>query len=263
MKVDKKTHKQYCQRHYPQPFRSTLHTNTSGRAEYKRLDNGDKATIKCKNGENKAVDAVIDNRGIVPYNPYLLMKYDCHICVDLVTAMAVIAFFYKYACKKADTIRARVLYGKDEIEAYRSVRYISSSEAMWHIFGFTTQERTPSGNLLYVHLSGEQPVVHDEADAPDERQAAADAAVSNLMRYFGRPISPLCDELTFPQYFEQFSIELKERTSKRRLFDIPKTMTAKTKMMMNCIHHPQLPSETGTVTSCTRKSLRTSAVYNI
>ena len=70
------------------------------------------------------------------------MKHDSHICVDLVTAMAVIAYLYKYACEKADAIRARVSYGKDEIEAYRSVRYISSSEAMWQFFGFTTQERT-------------------------------------------------------------------------------------------------------------------------
>ena len=63
------------------------------------------------------------------------MKYDSHICVDFVTAKAVIAYLYKYAYKRADTITARITYGKDEIEAYRSVRYISSSEAMWHMFG--------------------------------------------------------------------------------------------------------------------------------
>ena len=66
----------------------------------------------AKNGENKTVDTVIDNRGIISYNPYLLMKYDCHICVDLVTAMAVIAYLYKCTYKKADTIRAGVSYGK-------------------------------------------------------------------------------------------------------------------------------------------------------
>lgn len=30
MKVDKKTHKKYCQKQYPQPVRSALHTNDSG-----------------------------------------------------------------------------------------------------------------------------------------------------------------------------------------------------------------------------------------
>lgn len=67
MKINKKTNKKYFQKHYPQPFRSALHTNSSGRAEYKRLDNGDKATIRCKNGDNKTVDTDIDNRDNVPY----------------------------------------------------------------------------------------------------------------------------------------------------------------------------------------------------
>ncbi|CAM9630373.1 unnamed protein product [Ectocarpus sp. 13 AM-2016] len=57
MKVDPKTKRACCQKHYPQPFRSSMHTNNRGRAE-----------------------------DVVPYNPYLLMKYDSHICVDLVTA---------------------------------------------------------------------------------------------------------------------------------------------------------------------------------
>ena len=220
MKTNPKTKKKYCQKHYPQPFRTSLHINKSGRAEYTRLDNGDKATISCKNGDGKTVDTEIDNRDIVPYNPYLLMKYDSHICFDLVTAKAVIAYLYKYAYKKADSVKARILYGDDEIEAYRSARYISSSEAMWHIFGFHTQDRTPSVNLLYVHLQGEQPVVHDEADQPEERQAKADNAVSDLMRYFGRPLHDRCANLTFPQYFEQFSVEKEERKTKRQRSEI-------------------------------------------
>lgn len=216
MKVNPKTKHKYCSKHYPQPFRTSMHTNTSGRAEYTRLNNGDKATIKCKNGENKTVDTEIDNRDVVPYNPYLLMKYDSHICIDLVTANAVIAYLYKYAYKKEDGVTARITYGKDEIEAYRSVRYISSSEAIWHMFGFHTNDRFPSVELLYVHHAGEQPVIHDEADEPEQRQAAANNAVSNLMRYFGRPVNQQCSGLTYPEYYERYSIEKDRRSSKRR-----------------------------------------------
>ena len=88
-KRTKNTHKKYFKKQYLQRFRSALHTKDPGRAEYKRLHNGDKATNRCKNGENKTGDTDIDNRNIAPYNPCLLMKYDCHTCVDLVTAMAV------------------------------------------------------------------------------------------------------------------------------------------------------------------------------
>ena len=91
------------------------------------------------------------------------------ISVDLVTTKAAIAYLYQYVYKKADPITARITYGKDEIEAYRSVRYVSSSEAMWRMFGFhETNERFSSVNLLYVHHEGEQLVVHDEADEPEQ-----------------------------------------------------------------------------------------------
>ena len=57
----------------------------------------------------------------------------------MVTANAVIAYIYKYCYKGSDMAKARVMYGGDEIEAYRIIRYISSSEAMWRIFGFDMQ----------------------------------------------------------------------------------------------------------------------------
>ena len=216
MKTDPKTKRNFCKMHYPQPFRISLALNEkSGRAEYRRLDNNDSATIKCKNGENKTVETTIDNRNIVPYNPCLIMKYDCHICIDIVTGRAVIAYLYKYAYKPADSTRAKITYNGNETEAYRSVRYISSSEAMWHIFGFRSQERVPAVVLLFVHLQGEQPVVLDEADSAEIHRSIAASSVSNLMKYFGRPLHDQFNDLPYLQYYERYIIQPKERTSKR------------------------------------------------
>lgn len=212
MTTDKRTSQKYCFKHYPQPFRDTFTTNsTTGRAEYRRMDNGDTATIKQRNSNNEFVETQIDNRYIVPYNPYLLMKYDCHICVDLVTANAVIAYIYKYCYKGSDMAKARVMYGGDEIEAYRSIRYISSSEAMWRIFGFDMQKRSPNVILLHVHLQGEQVVVHDEDASHEQRRSAANNAVTDLMRYIRRPRGHPFDSLTFLDYFEQFTVQPKQR----------------------------------------------------
>ena len=216
IKTDPKTKRKCCKMHYPQPFRSSLALNErSGRAEYRHLDNNDSATIKCKDGQNKTVETTIDNRSIVPYNAYFIMKYDCHICIDMVTGKAVIAYLYKYAYKPADSTRAKITYNGNGIEAYRSVRYISSSEAMWHIFGFRPQERVPTVVLLFVHLPGEQPVVLDEADSAEIQRSIAASSVSNLMKYFGRPLHNQFDDLTYLQYYEQYNAQPKERTSKR------------------------------------------------
>jgi len=174
MTTDPKTNKKYCSKHYPQPFRDQFATNSkTGRAEYRRLDNGDTEKIKQKDGNNKFVETEIDNQYIVPYNPYLLMKYDCHICFDIVTANAVVSYIYKYCYKSADMTKARILYDGDEIEAYKSVRYISSSEAMWRIFGFDVQSRSPTVILLFVHLENEQIAIHEEDATEEERRAAA------------------------------------------------------------------------------------------
>ncbi|CAM9337287.1 unnamed protein product, partial [Scytosiphon promiscuus] len=212
MTTDKKTNHKYCSKHYPQPFSERYTSDPkTGRAVYKRRDNGDTATIKQKNGESKRVETQIDNRYIVPYNPYLLMKYDCHICCDLVSAKAVVAYIYKYCYKGKDMARARGLYDGNEIEAYKSIRYISSSEAMWRIFGFSMQHRSPTVILLFVHLQGEQIVVHDEDDDQQERQKRADAVISPLMQYMRRPQVDKFVNLTFLEYFEQFIVQLKQR----------------------------------------------------
>ena len=133
----------------------------------------------------------------------------------MVTGKAVIAYLYKYAYKPADSTRAKFTYNGNEIEGYRSVRYISSSEAMWHIFGFRPQERVPTVVLLFVHLPGEQPVVLDEADSAEIQRSIAASSVSNLMKYFGRPLHNQFDDLTYLQYYEQYNAQPKERTSKR------------------------------------------------
>ena len=131
------------------------------------------------------MEATIDNRDIAPHNPYLIMKCDCRISIAMVTGKAVIAYLYKYAYTPADSTRAKITYNGNEIEAYRSVRYISSSNAMWHIFGFRSQERVPAVVLLFVHLEEEQPVFLDEEDSAEIQRSIATSPVSNLMKYFG------------------------------------------------------------------------------
>ena len=134
------------------------------------------------------------------------MKYEFHICVDLVSAKAVVAYVYKYCFKGKDMAKAKILFDGNEIEAYRSIRYISSSEAMWRILGYETQQRTPNVILLFVHLENEQIVVHDEADNEEQSIAKANTSTSDLIKFFSRPAGPPFNELTFLDYFEQFTV---------------------------------------------------------
>lgn len=46
--------------------------------------------------------ALLDNRHVVPYNPYLLHKYNCHINVEVTVFMYVVKYLFKYVCKGHD-----------------------------------------------------------------------------------------------------------------------------------------------------------------
>ena len=48
----------------------------------------------------------IDNSWIVPYNPYLSLRYDCHINVEVCTSPKAAKYLFKYTTKGND--RARV-----------------------------------------------------------------------------------------------------------------------------------------------------------
>ena len=197
----KKSNKKFCSKHYPQPFHEHTTTNAkTGRAEYRRLNNGNKASIKQKNGERRTVETKIDDQWIVPYNPFLSTKFDCHICCDLVTAKAVIAYLYKYCFKGSDIAKGKIVFKGDEIEAYKSIRYISSPEAMRRIFGYAMQYRTPIIIWLFVHLQGDHIVVHEEADDDVQRRAKGNKKVSDLLKYLARPSGPLYDDLPFLDY---------------------------------------------------------------
>ena len=104
------------------------------------------------------------------------MKYDCHICVGLVTAKVVVAYLYKYYFKGKDMAKAKILFDGNEIEAYTSIRYFSSPKAMWRTFGYDMQQRTLNVTSLFVHLENKQIVVHDDGDNEEQRRAKANTS---------------------------------------------------------------------------------------
>ncbi len=51
---------------------------------------------------------VFDNRWVVPYNPYLTMRYQCHINVEVCSSITVVKYLYKYVYKGHDRALAVV-----------------------------------------------------------------------------------------------------------------------------------------------------------
>ena len=66
-----------CTKGYPKLFVEQTHNSADGYPMYRRRDDGRQICIK-----KGAVEYVVDNRWIVPYNRCLSNKYDCHTNVE-------------------------------------------------------------------------------------------------------------------------------------------------------------------------------------
>jgi hypothetical protein len=114
-----------------------------------------------------------DNRWVVPYNLYLSLLFNCHINVEVCTSVTTVKYVYK------GHDRAQVDVGPmdatapdgivpaqprmwDEIKIYQDGRYVSTSEANHHMYGFDLHKEHPNVVRLAVHLKGRQTILFQE-----------------------------------------------------------------------------------------------------
>jgi hypothetical protein len=83
-----------CSKGYPREF--SEHTVDTGKSYpvYRRRRNG--RHFVGRNGFD------FDNRWVVPYNPFLTLKYNCHINVEVCSSVAAVKYLYKYVYKGHD-----------------------------------------------------------------------------------------------------------------------------------------------------------------
>ncbi|KAG2690570.1 hypothetical protein I3760_09G193200 [Carya illinoinensis] len=105
----------------------------------------------------------LDNRWVVPYNPYLVAMFDCHINVEICSTIKAVKYLYKYIYKGHDRVAFNLvpeqsIHQIDEIERFQSARWIAPPEAMWRIFGFIVNEVHPAVYSLHLHLENQHQV---------------------------------------------------------------------------------------------------------
>ncbi|XP_074306095.1 uncharacterized protein LOC141641324 [Silene latifolia] len=137
---------------YPKTFITETTTNSDGYPEYRRRDDGQAAVVRKQ---------TLDNRWVIPYNPFLLSLFDCHLNVKVCSTIQAVKYLYKYVYKGHDRISFNVIISADpkpvdEIEQYQSGRWVSPCEAMWRLYGFELFETHPPVMVLPVHLQNMQ-----------------------------------------------------------------------------------------------------------
>ncbi|XP_076045864.1 uncharacterized protein LOC143028110 [Oratosquilla oratoria] len=159
---------------FPKTCRSDLLFGNNGYPEYKRRSIGEggnsfKVTIKKE-------EKVIDNSWVVPYNPYLCLKYNAHINVECSNSIKCIAYVTKYVNKGCDRILfVNSIDGEtvNKVKNFQEARFINANEATWKIFKFEIHKSYPPVMTLDLHLEGENEIFYDERSSERELEKRA------------------------------------------------------------------------------------------
>ncbi|KAL6606919.1 hypothetical protein ACP70R_042572 [Stipagrostis hirtigluma subsp. patula] len=113
-----------CKNHYPRAFSETTLQGKDSYPIYRRRQDGREETVR---------NVLLDNRWVVPYNPYLLRMFNCHINVEACGSIKAVKYLFKYIYKGHDRASVAVREASkpdengnidDEITQFR--------EARWH-----------------------------------------------------------------------------------------------------------------------------------
>ncbi|XP_076065050.1 uncharacterized protein LOC143039083 [Oratosquilla oratoria] len=195
-----------CGKGFPKKCRNDLLFGNNGYPEYKRRpigEGGNSFTLKMKDGP-----VTIDNSWVVPYNPFLCLKYNAHINVECSNSIKAIAYVTKYVNKGSD----RVLFTKttgegenevvNEVRNYQEARFINSNEATWRIFSFDIHRCSPAVFMLDLHLEGEKSVFYTDSMTAEqvEKKVNADTHLTAFFKICRR------DEFARTLYYYQMPL---------------------------------------------------------
>ena len=162
-----------CSKKFPNEFAENTLVDADGYPQYRRRKDGQYV-------EKKGVH--LDNRYVVPYNPYLSIKYNAHINVEICNSVCSCKYLYKYVYKgpgmgsvstqvvsqnrpdEQDESSSRNI---DEIKKFVNSRFLTPSEGFWRILSFDTHGREPSIQRLAVHEENKQLIMFAEEN-PEE-----------------------------------------------------------------------------------------------
>ena len=142
-----------CLKQFPKPFCPATVVHEDGYPQYRRRDDLRSWPVRIPGRSGATTN--LDNRWVVPYNPYLSAKYRAHINVEVCASVQAIKYINKYIYKGDDRTTVQLSDNNDEISKYLHGRYIGPTEAIWRLFEFPVYEEYPPVKHLAVHLPGQ------------------------------------------------------------------------------------------------------------
>lgn len=150
-----------CTKYFPKSMQDHTMNSKGGYPVYRRRETGH----KCKSPLDE--EMLVDSQYVVPYNPGLLLKYNCHLNVEICSTVQAIKYVYKYVYKGPDKAFVSVAGELDEAsecDRFLDARSIGPSEACYRILGFPINGQYPYVQDLIIHLPNQQNVYYSEKE---------------------------------------------------------------------------------------------------
>ncbi|KAL7076373.1 hypothetical protein ACQ4LE_004482 [Meloidogyne hapla] len=205
-----------CSKGYPKAFQEKTLVSENGLTLYARPDDGRKIEVLVS---GKRVE--LDNRWVVPHNPYLLKVFRCHINLEKVNSISSVKYLHKYVHKPPDRARLELetRNDHDEVKEFIDARYVCPQEAVWRILELPMYDRSHSIMALPVHLEGEQICYFDET-MTEEEILERTRNCSELLAYFDlNKRSDSSKDLLYHQLPEKFCFSKRMWTERKSHFN--------------------------------------------
>ncbi|TKR61952.1 hypothetical protein L596_025979 [Steinernema carpocapsae] len=183
-------HGDRCDKDFPKPYSEETVLEEDQKPRYRRRESA--PHFVNEHGERR------DSRWVVGYNPYLTLKYNAHVNVEVCTGIKCVKYLFKYVYKGMDKASLFIcetgaveneqqnpdVLNHDEVQNYADARYVGPAEACWRLLGYPMQETSHNVERLAIHLEGEQNIMFDEEEDPQVTLDRARLARSTLTAWF-------------------------------------------------------------------------------
>jgi PIF1-like helicase/Helitron helicase-like domain at N-terminus len=162
--------KKLCKRRFPKDMARETVMMSNQFPKYRRRGRF-QCTIK---------DRIVSDDWVVPFCPFLSLKYRAHINCEIASSLKSFKYVYKYVLKPPDSAVIAI----NEIQAHLSGRLLSAAESVWRLLNLPLHKEFPAVMRLHIHLPNEHTVIFDPTMDVDDIHQAAAATTSTLLQWF-------------------------------------------------------------------------------
>ncbi|XP_046417440.1 uncharacterized protein LOC124178246 [Neodiprion fabricii] len=196
-----------CSKKFPKDLVENTDISGGGFPKYRRRKNTD---INYYRNRVEGRNIQVNNSMVVPHNPYLLAKYDCHMNVEYCASIMAIKYVFKYIHKGHDRARVQITDSNSESDG--------PMEAAWRILELPMHGRSHAVTRLPVHLPGQQYATFEEGR---EVEAATNEKKwrTHLIAWFElNSIDEMARNITYANTPDYYSFQETTKTWKKRKY---------------------------------------------